>query len=711
MQRNTPLMIAFCAIFMTFWAFIASAQNLEKEGLFELRTIWYNKNKQWPDSTRIAAVKELTDRYYDSNMDSLRLLGREIILYGQNKKDAHLIAYGWHQLARYFYDAGLSDSCILANKKALAGIKRADDVLGYSCYTNLALAFIYSDQRDSAIYYYKHTIGLSEQYGNNKQIAGLYINLATIYSTQGQYMEAINTYSKAKGKGLPMAEFLIATNIAKNFQDLGLNEEVEANYREAMAILPKIDQPQQLLRCYTALLDLVPNQTEGEELIRKADNLTEKLNQPRAVINYLYNAGYFFLRYEQIDRSKNYLDKLMVMLKNSDNESMKANAILDYARIYQLEGNIAQSLDHCRQVQAILERENKQDDLIDLYDLLYQNFETLNRPDSALFYLKKKEALTTLRNNQQSIKEIVSQYFKLKEEQEKAGLRLAKENAEMRSAAALARTRLMSWIFGLSMLSVLSIAAVYYHYYRQKKLTAEKLEQANRLLERKKQKLEQANGRLKRFSEVVSHDILSNLDLILSAGNVLVGSHAKKETLSQYYEMTHRTSNNLKYYCVNLLKEARTQKEEEAEEQKIDPMPVVKNVLSNLQVALEKARFKVELGKLSPSTLPQAIVEQAFQNLVSNVLRHGHTAPQPLLIITEEKTALGDVRWVVEDNGPGVPPAQREEIFKPAIPINGKGQHLGLSLLKDTLLEYDAIIQVENRPGGGARFVITLGRS
>jgi signal transduction histidine kinase len=66
----------------------------------------------------------------------------------------------------------------------------------------------------------------------------------------------------------------------------------------------------------------------------------------------------------------------------------------------------------------------------------------------------------------------------------------------------------------------------------------------------------------------------------------------------------------------------------------------------------------------------------------------------------------------VEDNGKRVPPALHEAIFEKTSTeeLQSLGQGLGLKLLRETLKSYGAKIWVEDRVGGGARFVVDLGK-
>jgi signal transduction histidine kinase len=209
---------------------------------------------------------------------------------------------------------------------------------------------------------------------------------------------------------------------------------------------------------------------------------------------------------------------------------------------------------------------------------------------------------------------------------------------------------------------------------------------------------------------VVSHDILSNLDLMLSAGKILVGKQPKKESLTQYYDIAQRTSRQLKDYCLGLLEEARSAVGTVSRVS--EPMQVLEAILARQEIALLSKGCRVQLEPLAPSTLPESIVEQVFQNLISNALRYGMGAENPTLRIAEENDPLrGTTRWVVEDNGAGIPLERREGIFQGSAhqEDQSQGQHLGLSLLRDTLQSYGAKIWVEERRGGGTRFVVDLG--
>jgi signal transduction histidine kinase len=94
----------------------------------------------------------------------------------------------------------------------------------------------------------------------------------------------------------------------------------------------------------------------------------------------------------------------------------------------------------------------------------------------------------------------------------------------------------------------------------------------------------------------------------------------------------------------------------------------------------------------------------AIRNLIENALR---AAP----VATTVTVSVGDPGVVVEDRGPGVPDAQKQAIFRRlwrGDPGRTEGAGIGLALVERIAELHEGSVEVEDRPGGGARFVLHL---
>jgi signal transduction histidine kinase len=95
---------------------------------------------------------------------------------------------------------------------------------------------------------------------------------------------------------------------------------------------------------------------------------------------------------------------------------------------------------------------------------------------------------------------------------------------------------------------------------------------------------------------------------------------------------------------------------------------------------------------------------------VLNVVRNGLQAIPAggHVYVRASKAPSGDLRIVIEDDGPGIPESAVTRIFEPGYSTRRDGQGRGLALTRETLEAWGGHIRHEPRQGGGARFILTL---
>jgi signal transduction histidine kinase len=125
------------------------------------------------------------------------------------------------------------------------------------------------------------------------------------------------------------------------------------------------------------------------------------------------------------------------------------------------------------------------------------------------------------------------------------------------------------------------------------------------------------------------------------------------------------------------------------------------------QASARNVTIEVEPGALPLVRCHAAKINQVVLNLLANAI---DACPLGGRVTVRTSCSGGGVAIEVDDTGEGIAPEIGERIFDPFFttkPI-GKGTGLGLSISYGIAQEHGGTIEVESRPGEGARFTLWL---
>ena len=102
-------------------------------------------------------------------------------------------------------------------------------------------------------------------------------------------------------------------------------------------------------------------------------------------------------------------------------------------------------------------------------------------------------------------------------------------------------------------------------------------------------------------------------------------------------------------------------------------------------------------------------VEYAVRNLVGNARKYG---PSDDPVEIDVRRQADGITIVVEDRGPGIADDEKESVFEPFVRgaegAGRSGSGIGLSVVESFARLHGGAVHVEDRRGGGARFVLSL---
>jgi PAS domain S-box-containing protein len=227
------------------------------------------------------------------------------------------------------------------------------------------------------------------------------------------------------------------------------------------------------------------------------------------------------------------------------------------------------------------------------------------------------------------------------------------------------------------------------------------------------QLLEQSNRELESFAYVASHDLQEPLRKIQTIGERL---RARASTLDSeslgYVERMQQTASRMRRLIDDLLAFSQVSS-------KIRPFTpvelgvVAREVLDDLETAIEGAGAHVSLGELPILEADPSQMRQLLQNLMGNALKF-RRIDVPLEISVRGTVDLHArcCELVVEDNGIGFEEKYADRIFEAFQRLHSheryEGTGLGLAICRKIAERHGGSIRVRSTPGSGSAFRVTL---
>ncbi len=224
--------------------------------------------------------------------------------------------------------------------------------------------------------------------------------------------------------------------------------------------------------------------------------------------------------------------------------------------------------------------------------------------------------------------------------------------------------------------------------------------------------LQERNEELEAFAYSISHDLRAPLRAMEGFSQALLEDYGERldDTGRRYASRVSEAARRMDQLIRDLLSYSRVARSD-LRLQPLDPAPLVQTALDQLGTELHEREAQVEIDLAGgPVLAHETTLLHVVQNLLSNAVKFVAPGRRPRIRVWSEAEG-SRVRLWIEDNGIGIAPQYREQIFRVFERLHGEeypGTGIGLAIVRKGVERMGGAAGFEDNPAGGSRFWIEL---
>ena len=208
---------------------------------------------------------------------------------------------------------------------------------------------------------------------------------------------------------------------------------------------------------------------------------------------------------------------------------------------------------------------------------------------------------------------------------------------------------------------------------------------------RRERELRRKNDRLDEFASVVSHDLRNPLNVVQASIEM-----ARRDPAPEHFDRGAEAANRMERIVGQVLALARVGRDI-GETEPVDPADVAARAWDSIHVN----DATLEVGDCDVVDADRDRLVEAFENIFRNAVDHG--GPDVTVRVFPLDDADG---FCVEDDGPGIPAEERDQVFERGYTTDDDGTGFGLSIVSRIVEAHDWGFAVDSAEFGGARFEV-----
>jgi len=226
---------------------------------------------------------------------------------------------------------------------------------------------------------------------------------------------------------------------------------------------------------------------------------------------------------------------------------------------------------------------------------------------------------------------------------------------------------------------------------------------------------EEASRAKSEFIANISHELRTPLQSILGFSELGMVRGRQHEKLASMFADIHASGQRMLALVNDLLDVSKIESTVGTFHlERTDLRTLVREVAREIDPLLGGRQLRLEL-KLSELPMVAKVDPMRFQQVVRNVLANAikFSPFHGVIELSGETTPAGEIRIGIADQGPGIPADEIERVFEAFVQSSltkdgSGGTGLGLAICRKIIEAHGGRIHAENRPEGGAVFLIHL---
>lgn len=259
---------------------------------------------------------------------------------------------------------------------------------------------------------------------NQKHLAKAYNLLGVLHYKKTHYLKALEYQKKAlnlnKQIGNKKGCAINLSNLGNIYSDINYFKQAESSYLEAIQINNSLGNTKEITRCLINIAALKHTLNQNDAAVsnlKQALFYANDLNNYDLIATCNNNIGIALTNQNKLDTALFYLQEALKMRLIIDDEVDLANSYINIANVLNKQKEINEAFYYIVMAESHCKRYEIYDELVNLYSIKSEWYESKNMYDSAIIYLKKHQQLkdslqkietenTDLLSNEDSISEI-----------------------------------------------------------------------------------------------------------------------------------------------------------------------------------------------------------------------------------------------------------------------------------------------------------------